>query len=580
MIENIEASKSRNPYFSPAFPVVLVVFWLFGTLAESDAQINPQGRDRTFKQAAPDRFEKRFAVPPPPKSTVVPVKPETLKPMFPAELRNIKFKLKKLVIQGSTVYPKNRFRHLYRNFIGKQVNLEHIYRIAHAVTRKYRNDGYILSQAVVPPQKIDEGIVRLRIIEGFVDKVRVQGQVRGPKRLLNAYRKRLLRSRPLHARDLERYLLLIDDLPGVSVKSVLTPSEDRKGASHLTLILQNKAYDAHVGVDNRGTKFNGPYQFFGGAGENSLLGFYERFGIQGVVTSNPDELLFFNAFYDLPVSAEGTRLLFSGSISRSQPGSSLEVFNVEGDSHTFSIVGTHPFIRSRGENLRGHLGYTHRNTQTDILGTLDSEDRLRVIDLGMTYDFADRFRGVNLASFRISQGLNFFDATETGSLNLSRSQGRSDFTKVSGEFLRLQQLAPAWMLLGSAVWQYSFDKLLASEEFGVGGSVYGRAFDASEITGDQGVAFKLELQRAFQIKKKFLKSLQAYTFFDFGSVWNRVPTFTGARQQDLTSAGAGVRFNLTDAISGYVEIDKPLNRDVSSQGNRDARVFFSLTARH
>ena len=157
-------------------------------------------------------------------------------------------------------------------------------------------------------------------------------------------------------------------------------------------------------------------------------------------------------------------------------------------------------------------------------------------------------------------------------------EGKSSFTKFSGEALRLQQLAPSWVLLGAMSWQYSFEKLLASEEFGVGGSQFGRAFDSSEITGDHGIAFKLELQKTFQINKAYINDIQAYTFFDYGTVWNRRETATGSIKQDLSSIGLGFRFDLAKHLSGYLELDKPLNRDVAAQGNKDARMFFSLSA--
>ena len=125
---------------------------------------------------------------------------------------------------------------------------------------------------------------------------------------------------------------------------------------------------------------------------------------------------------------------------------------------------------------------------------------------------------------------------------------------------------------------HSSEKLLASEEFGVGGPKFGRAFDASEITGDHGISFKLELQKAFQINKAYIKDIQAYTFIDYGTVWNRLGTATGSTKQDISSTGLGFRFNVTDHLSGYLEWDKPLNKDVSSEGNRDSRMFFSLSA--
>ena len=145
--------------------------------------------------------------------------------------------------------------------------------------------------------------------------------------------------------------------------------------------------------------------------------------------------------------------------------------------------------------------------------------------------------------------------------------------------MRLQSIAPSWALLGAASWQYSFNKLLASEEFGVGGSQFGRAYDSSEVTGDHGVAFKVELQKAIRPEWKYLSDMQLYSFIDYGSVWNKVKTSTGAQYQERTSMGLGMRFNVTDSISGYLEMDKPISNSVATEGNKNPRIFFSLSKR-
>ena len=544
-----------------------------------EAQISPEGRDRTYKQAAPHRFERRFDKRVSPKSTVVPIKPKSMAPIFPEDLKEVKFVLKQLFIQGKSIYDKRALKPLYKSYLKKELTLKNIYEIAQKITNKYRNDGYILSKAIVPPQKINDGVVHLRVIEGYIDKIKIQGPVRGPRKLINKYKKNILKSRPLRAHDLERYLLLIDDLPGVTAKSILTPSEDKPSATTMTLILADKAFVGHIGADNRGSKFNGPYQFLGGVTVNSLLGDHSRAGLQGVLTSQTEELLFLNAFYDLPINQEGTRFFFSSSVSESEPGSTLKQFDINGDSTSITLRLTHPFLRSRGENLTGHLGFSGRNSTTKILGLLDSEDRLRVMNMGVSYDYADEYKGVNLIRLNLSKGLNIFDATESGSSNLSRSQGKSNFTKLTGNLMRIQSLSPSWNLLGAASWQYSFDKLLASEEFGVGGSQYGRAYDSSEITGDHGIAFKVELQKAFRPAWDYLSDFQLYSFLDYGSVWNKVQTSTGAKRQDLTSIGLGMRFNITDSISGYLEMNQPISDNVAAEGNKDPRLFFSLSNR-
>jgi hemolysin activation/secretion protein len=546
---------------------------------EVEAQISPEGRDRTYKQAAPHRFERRFDKRVSPKSSVVPIKPKSMAPIFPEDLKEVKFVLKQLFIQGKSIYDKRALKPLYKSYLKKELTLKNIYEIAQRITNKYRNDGYLLSKAIVPPQKIKDGVVHLRIIEGYIDKIKIQGPVRGPRKLINKYKKNILKSRPLRVSDLERYLLLIDDLPGVTAKSVLTPSEDKPSATTMTLILADKAFVGHIGTDNRGSKFNGPYQFLGGVTVNSLLGDHSRAGLQGVFTSQTDELLFLNAFYDLPINQEGTRLFFSSSVSKSEPGSTLKQFDINGDSSSITLRLTHPFLRSRAKNLTGHLGFSGRNSTTKILGLLDSEDRLRVMNMGVSYDYADEYKGVNLIRLNLSKGLNIFDVTESGSSNLSRSQGKSNFTKLTGNLMRIQSLSPSWNILGAASWQYSFDKLLASEEFGVGGSQYGRAYDSSEITGDHGIAFKVELQKAFRPAWDYLSGFQLYSFLDYGSVWNKVQTSTGAKRQDLTSIGLGMRFNITDSISGYLEMNQPISDNVAAEGNKDPRLFFSLSNR-
>ena len=143
--------------------------------------------------------------------------------------------------------------------------------------------------------------------------------------------------------------------------------------------------------------------------------------------------------------------------------------------------------------------------------------------------------------------------------------------------LRLQPLAASWILLGGVSWQYALDKLLASEQFGLGGSQFGRGSNFSEITGDHGVAFKLALQRVFEINKAYIKDIKAYTFFDYGTVWNRLKTSTDSSKQDLSSIGLGFRFNLTDRLSGSLELDKYFNRKASAERNQGSRMFFSLS---
>ncbi|HIB42603.1 MAG TPA: ShlB/FhaC/HecB family hemolysin secretion/activation protein, partial [Nitrospina sp.] len=158
--------------------------------SEVQAQISPEGRDRAYKQAAPYRFDRRFGKRPSPKSSAVPIKPKSMTPVFPEDLKKVKFVLEQLFIQGTTIYDKRTLKPLYSNYLKKELTLKDIYEIAQTITNKYRNDGYILSKAIVPAQKINNGVVHLKIIEGYIDKINIQGPVRGPRKLIDRYRKK------------------------------------------------------------------------------------------------------------------------------------------------------------------------------------------------------------------------------------------------------------------------------------------------------------------------------------------------------------------------------------------------------
>ena len=528
----------------------------------------------------PGRIEERFEAPKKPRSVIEPVVPPAERALPPGEAGKIRFALAGVVVEGSTVYKDSDFLRFYEHHLGKEISLADVYGIAAAITAKYRNDGYILSQVIVPPQHIRGGIVRLRVIEGFINQVIIKGEILGSSALLRSYAGKIERSRPLRVGELEHYLLLANDLPGVSVRSVLVPSETQPGASDLILEVTQDNFDGFVSFDNRGTEFIGPHQLYYGLAFNSAFGLFERTDLRFIHALPPKELRFGQLMHEIPLGAEGTKAIFSVNHSRSEPGDDLKPLEFENRNTAVSLTLIQPFIRSRTQNLLMRAGITARRSESEILGERLTEDRLRIATFGFTYDFADRLRGVTLLDVGLSQGLDIFGETKTGSPNPSRENGKSDFTKVTAELSRLQHLFSELSLFMSFQGQYGGSQLLASEEFGVGGGQFGRAYDPSEIVGDHGIALKAELRLDQPFGLRAARGVQLYAFYDFGAVWNRA-TSGGGRRESLASAGGGVRLNITDMISGHLEIAVPLTRGVAARGGDgdDPRLFFGVVMR-
>jgi len=531
--------------------------------------------------AEPGRIEQQFAPPPVPRAVQEPLLPDTQEQLPPEQADKIRFTLTAIALQGNTVFSEADLAPIYQQYLGQEISLTTVYQIANAIAAHYRNAGYVLSRVTPPAQRVSNGIVSLVITEGYIDKIEVEGDVKGNRDLLDSYLSKITESKPLNNKVLERYVLLINDLPGIQAKAVLIPSFDKPGASDLVLQVVEDPGDLTLSVDNRGTVFIGPMQFRAQGGLNNYLGRSERIGGQIVTTREREELMFVQLDYAEPLGTNGTVLSLSGNISWSEPGDALKAFDVKGQNRSITATVTHPWLRSRKKNLSLRGSFTYRNSQTDIGGIALTEDRLRILRVGSSADFTDRWRGVNLFDTEISQGLNLLDSTESGNPLRTRANGREDFTKITASALRVQQIYKPVQLVVGVTGQYALSSLLASEEFGFGGAQYGRAYDPSQLTGDHGVAVRGELQYHVPYTNPILRSLDLYTFYDNGMVWH-IDTTTPARENrdSAASAGIGARFLIKQRYLGYIEIADPLTGTVPTRGTKgnDPRFFFSLAA--
>ena len=142
--------------------------------------------------------------------------------------------------------------------------------------------------------------------------------------MLAAYADKIRNSRPLSAEDMERYLLLIDDLPGISSEAVLSPAKDVPGASDLLITVSGKAVGGYARIDNRGTRFNGPGQLWLGADFNSLEGAHHRTSVRILAAgTGGKELKNIEIDHERQLGTEGRKLHLQFLQTNSKPGHTL-----------------------------------------------------------------------------------------------------------------------------------------------------------------------------------------------------------------------------------------------------------------
>jgi hemolysin activation/secretion protein len=529
----------------------------------------------------PGRVPQRFEPPRTPGVDTRITVPQIPTAVPPAQARQIRFVLRGVTVTGSSVYSAQQLQPLYQSLVGREVSLLEVYGIANQITARYRNDGYVLSQAVVPQQQIRNGVVQILVIEGRINRVIIkdEGKLYSYNYLLQ-YAERLKASQPVTQRELERYLLLLNDFPGMRVSGVLAPS-DVPGTSDLILEVNYKRVDAYASIDNRGSRFLGPYQSEVSGAYNGLLDVGDRLLYRYVVSLfQPRELQFHEARFQTPVFGYGTIVEVWGNYARTKPGFTLRILDIEGESWSWNIKLKQPILRTRAMNLWVYGQFNWQNSLNDVLTATISDDRLRVMRYGTTFEAVDDFRGITFVDLQVSHGLAVF-----GSRGNSREHGHADFTKVNLDVQRNQHIWGPVSAFAQFTGQYAGTQLLAPEEFGLGGRTYGRAFDPSEKTGDHGFAVAAELRYTIDDLKfpvaDLPTTLQFYGFGDWGRVYH-IDSSTRKTFEQLASAGVGMRFTVGPRLSGQIEGAVPLFGRVAALGDKGDtwRVFFILNARY
>lgn len=517
------------------------------------------------------------------------------------EAEAIQFHLTDIILEGNTIYSNAQLRPLYQNKLNSTISIGKLIGIVQSITNYYRNNGYILSRAILPPQRIVGGVVHIRILEGFIDKVTVTGKPRGARALLQAYGKNIAANRPLRIKSMERYMQLANAIPGVSAKAVLEPSKTSTGASDLALAAEMKPVSGFISFDNFGTRYIGPTQLTGDIEGDSLFRsgdktqmvvagtpqmksriHYPYPPVSGQIDSNQaGQLLYFDASHDTPLGSDGMRFIFDGNYSETRPGFVLAPLNIIGRSNTFTSTVKYPVYLSRSQNFTVLGSFVYLDSGVRSQGVQLYLDHIRKVNATGNYDFSDGLLGNNSLGASVTQGLDVLGATPTQEVDVSRIKGRSVFTKFNGQLSRLQQLPWRFSAFVLMQGQYSVTPLLASEQFGFGGPQVGRGYDPSEIIGDQGLSGSAELRYSVGPNRKLLQAIQLYAFYDAGEIWNR-KTIGLPFKQSGVSTGGGIRMFFTNNFSGNFYVAKPMTKPAAAE-NIDhnglaPRYYFSMTA--
>ena len=473
---------------------------------------------------------------------------------------------------------------LTRDYVGQNRSFEDLNNAKIDITRFLQSDlGYYLGYAYVPEQDFQDGVVRIAVLEGRLDRVVLNWPATDlPVRraVVQAYLDRLQPGSILLVRDVERVVFLVNDLRGLKARFEVRAGS-RPGTADLVVTPSAESvWSGKAEADVNGSRFLGQYRLGGLVQMNSPFGLGDGFTANTLV-STTGGLAFGLLGYTTPVGSDGIKLGSSLSAVKYQLDKTLFPLNLNGTAVTATAYGLYPVIRSRNLNLFT-VGSVEFKTYEDRQDAADSRSRKTVstLSLGVTGDFRDSALGgsVNTYDTSLVTGQVKYPDGRPGGLEDAPS-----FTKLTFGFSRLQDLlfvlpslqdkrtgkVLAYLSLRG---QWALQNLDTTEQFRLGGPEGVRAFATGEGTGDEGVVMSLEarLLPPESWLGRVSNELVASAFVDAGFVRYRQKTSvasaaTLANTGSFIGAGFGlswvrpteyaVRLSLATPLSGKPRSD-------------------------
>ena len=449
---------------------------------------------------------------------------------------------------------------LVEDFIGREVSFSELQGAVEKITGYLREKkGFMLGRAYLPPQDLSSKTLLIGIVTGRIEgdaRVEIKSPSRIHRSVLEGIAQRTMpEGSPVSMKKMERSLLLINDLAGLSARGFLEKG-NVSGTSQLIIQAEEgPLFAGSVFADNYGDRYTGQWRggFQGEVRDPFGLADDLSVGYTGAKDMNQGRF-----GYSLPVPYTDLFWNFSYSALDYKIGKELEDLKVKGTAQTFATDVRYPLLRSRKASLWAGVGFEYMILEDEANGADTADRKLPVGNISVSGNFFDQWFGGGLSSFNVCM--------KSGELDLSDLEGAEErdalgprkdgkFLRMTYSAARLQRVTKEISLFGTLRGQFADGNLDSSQKFILGGPTGVRAYPVGEASGDQGHAFTFETRYDVPLNFSF-GAFQVVCFADCGWIeLNKDPwqgAVTNAEDKNrywLSGAGAGINLTLSELYS-------------------------------
>jgi len=467
-------------------------------------------------------------------------------------LDDLQFSVNEVDFDGNAVFSDATLQEYFATFINRPVSLPELNEVVETIEDKYKQAGYFLSRVYIPPQTLENGVLKVKVIEGYLSELFVEGGTAGNRAKINELTAGLVNKKPLDLPSVEKAIRTLNAFPSTSVNAVLRQGAE-VGSSEMVLNVSQLPNYYSLSVNN----FNAPAVGTWGASfagtvnrlfdRDNQLSFSTSASVGSGGVEDFKRMLSFSTKYSQPIGYSGLSASLSYLYAQSQPVATVADLNLLSQGTTVAPRLSYPMFSNRGNSLVLDSGVTFSETQTMLAGTPFTTDKSTVFDLTFRWSNTTWLRGATNLSVGYYQGLSGLNSSRGSDLGVSVPGFDPSFNKFAFNLSRTQYLPNKFSMHMGAVGQYTASSLLIANQISFGGPPIGRAYYYGAIMGDRGLGFFAELRKDVTFSDLFSQPIQFFTFVDKGMTYVNTNEAAGrvGGSFSLTSYGLGARTNFS-----------------------------------
>jgi hemolysin activation/secretion protein len=503
---------------------------------------------------------------------------ETPAPSISATEAGPSILVRRIRIDGNTLLQEAEIVSLVARYVDRTNDAADLDRLRGDLSRLYFEAGYVGTQAFIPDQDFEDGLLVVRVVEATLAAVEISGE--------NGFRERYLKSRlapesgkivDVHA--IERRLQILRRDPRImALRAELRPGHEAGQSILRVQVLEARRYGARLDIDD--------YQ-------SPAIG--EVNGRIGAVFENPTgwgDGVFANAGfsegmadielrYGIPLTRYDTRLDVRGRYSATKIVEDVfEGLDVQTRYWAVGLSLAQPVYRTAEASIELGIRGEYRDSRSTVDGfgfafsDAARDGRVRVAVLRFFQDATHQTRNQVLAArSTFSVGIETLGA-RSGLID------QADFVAWLGQLQWVRRFEPTGMeLMVRGDVQLAFDSLVPFERFSVGGRYSVRGYRQNQTVTDSGFSIGFEARYPVLRKPSGAPILQIVPFVDVGRGWNHgrggVP-----EPQNMAGAGVGLVWHPTSWLRAELFYGSDI-WDVAEHGDeslQDRGIYFQLSA--